>query len=284
MTKPKRKVDINTEAKEPMNKVAKTEEYNPQMKQNISLHNMKKPDLLQHCKSLEEIILKLTNENNILIKEKVDNVDAINRLQESVKVLELRNKRLQEEENFKYTCGECDYMSDCVHCFSDHDHDQEDADDQEIQDSNFSCYYCDEIFPTKPLVMRHTKIAHIDKANHCLNFLQGTCSYDNRCWFLHDETLKESDPTITCNYCTENFRTKTQLMHHKKHHHIDKVSKCNNEKTNCKYGYEKCWFLHTEDIKLAYESAKNVNKNVNGTNIKNDTGHKDMNKDDQNFE
>ena len=63
-------------------------------------------------------------------------------------------------------------------------------------------------------------------------------------------------------------------MHHKKHHHIDKVSKCNNEKTNCKYGYEKCWFLHTEDIKLAYESAKNVNKNVNGTNTNNDTNIK----------
>ena len=62
--------------------------------------------------------------------------------------------------------------------------------------------------------MKHTKLSHVDKANHCLNFLEGTCSYGDRCWFLHDNTLKESDPTFKCNYCESVFKTKTQVMQH----------------------------------------------------------------------
>ena len=233
---------------------------------------MKKPDLLKYCKQLENINEKLQNENSKLVKMIEDNKDTIKNLGKSVKVLELKNQVLnQQEEKFRYTCAECDYESDCVHCFSDHYHDQEYAKEEDAQDSNFNCYYCDEVFPTKAAVMIHTKHSHTDKAKHCLNFLSGTCSYNDMCWFLHDEKLRESDPTFKCNYCEENFRTKMQLMNHKKQSHTDKVSKCSNENKNCKYGSEKCWFLHTEYIEQAYKIAKNVTMNGNGTGNKNDT-------------
>ena len=92
---------------------------------------MKKPDLLKYCKELLSINAKLQNENDKLMKEKDDDIVAIRNLQESVKVLELRNQLLnQQEEKFRYTCGECDYESDCVHCFFDHNHDQEEENGQ----------------------------------------------------------------------------------------------------------------------------------------------------------
>ena len=259
MAKTKRSIDSNMEAKEPLNKVAKTEK-NILNTGNISPQNMKKPDLLKYCLELEEIINKLQTENRTLVKEKEEGIDAMKGLEESVKILNMKNKALQQEEKFTYDCTDCDYESDCVHCFSDHDHDQHDEDEEETDVPNFHCYYCDETFSSKMNVMNHTKLYHVAQAKHCINFLEGTCRYDDRCWFLHDEKVKQSNPKFNCNYCDSSFRLKSQLMLHKKIIHIDKVSKCSNEDKCCKFGSDKCWFIHKENIEQAYESAKIVNQ------------------------
>ena len=48
-------------------------------------------------------------------------------------------------------------------------------------------------------------------------------------------------------------------MKHKKLIHIDSVSICSKE--DCKYGSEKSWFVYSENMKQAFEIAKNVTKN-----------------------
>ena len=240
MVKTKRNNDSLIGAKEPLSKFPKTE---------ICPENMKKPDLLKYCKQLENINEKLQNENSKIAKMIEDNKDTIKNLEESVKVLELKNRVLsQQEEKFRYTCAECDYESECVHCFSDHDHDQHDEDEEETDIPNFHCYYCDETFSSKMNVMNHTKLYHVAQSKHCINSLEGTCRYDDRCWFLHDEKVKQSNPKFNCNYCDSSFRLKSQLMLHKKIIHIDKVSKCSNEDKCCKFGSDKCWFIHKENI------------------------------------
>ena len=257
MVKTKRKVESHSDTKEPFSKVTKTDKTILK-KENIPLQKMAKPDLLKYCLELEEMNKKLQNENIVVMKEKEDSIHVIKVLEESVKVLEMKNKILQQqEEKFTYTCSDCEYKSDCVHCFSDHEHDSQDVNDQEKHDLNFQCYYCDETFSSLMSVMNHTKILHVEKTKHCTNFLDGACRFNERCWYLHDEKFKQSNPTYTCNHCDSNFRTKTQLMHHKKLFHIEKVLKCSNEK--CKYGSEKCWFLHAENIEQAYKNAKNAN-------------------------
>ena len=50
MTKPKRKLDFHLEAKEPENKILKTED-DTLNKKKVSLQNMKKADLLNYCKN-----------------------------------------------------------------------------------------------------------------------------------------------------------------------------------------------------------------------------------------
>ena len=81
-------------------------------------------------------------------------------------------------------------------------------------------------------------------------------SYGENCWYIHDQSLKESDATIKCNFCEDKFKTKYHLMHHKKIKHVDKVKMCMNEKKECIFGSDKCWFLHSENIEDEYNIAK----------------------------
>ena len=262
MGKTKRQVDSHQEQEdtEPLHKVAKEEKANSLDHSKASLQNMKKPDLLKYCKELEVKFEKLQEYNKTLTREKEDDKNNIIQLKESLNVLELKIKVLQQqEENFKYHCGDCDFETDCVHCFGDHDHEDDDANEQVLQIMSFKCYFCEETFSTKACVMRHTKLIHCDKVSHCLNFLDGTCSFGERCWFLHDERFKDSEPTFKCNFCDSRFLTKLKLMNHKKLIHIDSVSKCS--KDNCIYGAEKCWFVHAENIEQAFEIAKTVTTN-----------------------
>ena len=91
MVKTKRNNDSHIEAKEPLSKFPMVD---------ICPENMKKPDLF-YCKQLENINEKLQNENSKLVKMIEDNKDTIKNLEKSVKVLELKNQVLnQQEEKF----------------------------------------------------------------------------------------------------------------------------------------------------------------------------------------
>ena len=252
MVKQKRKMETHQATAEPLDKAAKVEEVNA-LDNQIVLEKLKKPDLIKYCKELE-----------VKCKD----------LQESLNILELKNKALQQqEEKFKYCCSDCDFESDCVHCFADHDHETEVENELLLEETIFNCYYCDETFKSKAFVMKHTKESHVDRVMHCLNFLDGNCSFNDRCWFIHDEKMKDSEPTFTCNFCDLKFKTKSKLMNHKKCVHANSVLKCLNDQ-NCKYGYEKCWFLHTENITETFKIVKNVNSNILKVNQKKDTDKK----------
>ena len=76
MTKPKRKVDCNLEAKEPVSKVAKTDATIYQNHTKTSMQNMKKAELLQYCKELEDINNKL--------QDKIDKIKELSQLYNTV--------------------------------------------------------------------------------------------------------------------------------------------------------------------------------------------------------
>ena len=105
-------------------------------------------------------------------------------------------------------------------------------------------------------VMAHNKLNHTSNVQYCKHFLEGVCHYGENCWFVHSDILKNSKPGIKCKFCEEKFRTKNSLKEHMKEIHIISISKCKNE-NECKYGPRKCRFTHKENIKIAYENAKN---------------------------
>ena len=221
----------------------------------IKLNAMKKSDLVKYCE-------KMLQNNNDLFEENSKYRDAEKQYKVTIDNLEKVVAELREKcaNTPVYLCSDCDYLAECIHDFNDHTHSVDDDMDEEI--SYFNCNFCDEVFETLSEVMEHKKLIHTSNVQHCNQFLEGNCLYGNSCWFLHSETLKQSEPNIICKFCEKKFRTKASLREHMKVNHIQMVQKCKNENT-CKFGPEKCWFIHPQDIENAYQTAKSVNKSDN---------------------
>ena len=90
------------------------------------------------------------------------------------------------------------------------------------------------------------------------------CLYGDKCWFLHSETFLESEPSFKCKFCEEKCLTEIALRQHMKKLYMQSISKFKNE-VECKFGRKKCWFLHQEDIEIAYYNAKSGNQRRNQT-------------------
>ena len=150
-----------------------------------------------------------------------------------------------------YLCGDCDYVAECMHDFNDHTH----TPHQEENSSLFTCKFCDERFETLSEVMTHNRLMHTSNVQHCKQFLENSCFYGDNCWFIHSETFRNSDPTFDCNHCELKFRSQNVLREHTKLLHTQFVFNCKNEDI-CKSGPKKCWFVHKEDIDIAYKNAK----------------------------
>ena len=205
----------------------------------VNLKDMKKIDLIKHCEAIQTLNEQLVEENNRLKVEIEENKSAIENLHRKITKLESNQKD-------EYGCPDCDFIANCIHDHEDHSH----------SPLEFECYYCNGRFETRHMVMVHTKVRHKESVPHCANYIENSCSFGENCWFIHEESQKEASATIKCNFCEKMFKTKHQLMRHKKITHVEKVKMCQNEKQKCIYGYEKCWFLHRENIEDAYTNEK----------------------------
>ena len=66
--------------------------------------------------------------------------------------------------------------------------------------------------------------------------------------------------SFECNFCKEKFWTQNAFREHMKIFHFENVSNCKNE-NECKFGPRKCWFIHQENIDIAYQNAKSEGRN-----------------------
>ena len=241
-----------------------------------NLKALKKEDIIAHytalqtkCNSLEIKILELEKKNKTLEEENRTDKEAIDLLEETVKILEIKanlsridKKTIEVQTDFPklnrsttqtYLCGDCDFAAECIHDFDEHTHSPDDF--ANLEPSLFTCRFCDESFETLSEVMKHNKTIHTSRVQHCKQFLENACFYGDNCWYIHSESFRKSEPSFKCNFCQEKFRTENILREHMKLQHIQFVSKCKNE-IDCRFGPKKCWFIHKEDIEIAYENAK----------------------------
>ena len=114
--------------------------------------------------------------------------------------------------------------------------------------------------------MKHKKSIHTSNVQHCRHYLENDCSFGQNCWFLHCESFKNSDPSFKCNLCKKKFLTQSAFREHMKLFHFENVSNCKNE-YECKFGPRKCWFLHHENINVAYQNAKSEGQNNDNNTI-----------------
>ena len=259
-----------------VNQRAKRKNEFSDKKNEPNLKALKKEDIiaqftaLQAKNSILELkVLDLEKKNVSLEEEKRAHKEAIDLLEETVKVLEEKTNKnkidqktteiqtdisnLEGTSTQEYLCGDCDYAADCIHDFNDHTHSPEGL--ENLCTSLFTCKFCDESFETLQEVMTHNKTDHTSSVQHCEKFLKNICFYGDRCWFIHNESFRKSEPIFKCNFCQKKFKTEKTLKEHMKSHHIQFVANCKNE-VECRFGPKKCWFIHKEDIEIAYQNAK----------------------------
>ena len=234
-----------------------------------NMKSLKKEDIIARFSALQANYKILEKKNINLEEENNVHKEAINLLEETVKVLEkkvnqnkVEKKTTEIQTDFTnldgastqiYFCGECDYLADCIHDFNDHTHSSDGLGNHTM--SLFTCNFCEESFDTLQEVMKHKKINHTNSVQHCKQFIENMCFYGDDCWFQHSESFRKSEPSFKCNFCDKKFRTHSTLRDHMKILHPQFVSNCNNS-SECKFGAKKCWFLHQEDIEIAYQNAK----------------------------
>ena len=143
-----------------------------------------------------------------------------------------------------------------IHDFNDHTHNLDSGEDTEDPENSLvSCHFCEEKFETLSEVMIHNRLYHTRNVQHCKQYLENSCFYGDNCWFIHCEKFRDSEPTFKCNFCELKFRSQNVLREHTKLFHTQFVFNCKNE-DDCKFRPKKCWFIHKEDIEIAYQSAK----------------------------
>ena len=221
----------------------------------VELKTMKKYDLISYCENLLAQNQNLIADNKKLNEIKEKQTAEIDALQKSVK--DLKDKCANTP---VYLCGDCDYLADCIHDFNDHTHSPDDFNESDLQ--CFQCNFCEDTFESISEVMIHNKQVHTSNVQHCDKFLEDECYYGENCWFLHSENYRKSASDLNCRKCNSKFKSKSRLMEHMKTNHMEFVKHCKHQKSKCKYGPEKCWFIHDHDIEKAYNQARNINNKL----------------------
>ena len=90
---------------------------------------------------------------------------------------------------------------------------------EEDSDDAIPCNICEQKFVIKWNLMNHRKKIHFQTVELCRYFLEDKCDFpDDICWFRHD--LKEKEKVLAqdfkCGLCKKIFRTKSNLMYHRK--------------------------------------------------------------------
>ena len=122
-------------------------------------------------------------------------------------------------------------------------------------------------FSSKWNCNNHKRAKHEPKTD-CIHYRQGSCKFpDNHCWNRHTQDAAAQHPvkgqtTMECYVCKNKFKSKNEMMHHRKNAHPGKVRQCNNP-DNC--DFTKCWYMHApkhSETSIFIESEPNTAKDT----------------------
>ena len=208
----------------PGNTRTKRKNNSHDLKTEPALKAFKKSDIINQYEALQKKYDALEKQNEILLKEKIDHVESIHLLEETVKILEFKSSKIeikdknvseksaetQTEDVDMMRCDECDYPAQDICDLGAHIYEVHGSEGYE---EAIACNYCQEKFKTKDSLMVHRKKAHINKVSICSNFVNGTCYFTkDECWYIHTKPIV----MLRCTFCEEEFATKSELMRHRK--------------------------------------------------------------------
>ena len=112
---------------------------------------------------------------------------------------------------------------------------------------------CGKSFETYNELMDHRRDEHNSGNVICRYFKEGSCQFmdDDKggCWYLHKKSKAnfhgEESEIFDCTSCENTFKTKPEIMMHRKKHHKDEVPECNSISKGKKcFKTPNCWFRH----------------------------------------
>ena len=124
------------------------------------------------------------------------------------------------------------------------DHLQHKKPEEQIN-GTIKCKECVEQFSSRWNLMNHQKENHPSQSICKYNF-QNKCKFTAEvCWFKHDGIAQVGSELISCYKCVNTFKSKREMMNHRKIAYSTVIRIKNNQ---CKFGDEKCWFLHDNTV------------------------------------
>ena len=135
----------------------------------------------------------------------------------------------------EYNCMKCSYQGNTAYTLTKH-----------INITHkIYCHTCDKACDSKWDLMVHRKKEHYDVIRICRYFLKGNCSFgDEKCVYRHDENAKFN---MKCKLCENVYKTKDELMMHRKEHHPETVSTCRDQQTGyCHRKENECYYSHKD--------------------------------------
>ena len=112
--------------------------------------------------------------------------------------------------------------------------------------------------------MKHRKDQHINNVAPFKNNVIGRCVYTaEMCWWNHNTNQDNLNANIKCFICNESFKSKSDMMAHRKRSHASYIRKCMKfAQNNCSFQSNSCWYLHDEDMET---ETTNEDENTNTT-------------------
>ena len=167
-----------------------------------------------------------------------------------------------------FNCQECDFQAGPSQIIlSKHMNLRHRKESEQINDT-FKCEDCNMQFSSKWTFNNHKRDKH-ERKPICKFYNQGDCRFPEKdCWNRHTKSNIEKTQTneakaIECYVCKNTFKTKHEMMLHRKNNHQDRVRPCKDE-LNC--GFTKCWYIHSTNDNTNLDKT-NIEKNVEGEHL-----------------
>ena len=151
----------------------------------------------------------------------------------------MSNNHIEEE----YNCHECPYQATARRELNKHINLKHRLKNEMTEDV-IHCKYCDEQFAEKWSLMNHRKQKHPNTVAACQQNMENRCKFSSeKCWWNHE--FRNISSEMSCFNCSQTFKTRGELMLHRKKEHVEKVKICwNFVSSKCQFAEDLCWFRH----------------------------------------
>jgi hypothetical protein len=149
----------------------------------------------------------------------------------------------------QFNCCHCDFQANSKEQLRKHSNLKHSLQNQTV-DGDIICNICGDRFREKWNLMRHRKNQHISFVAPCRNEMDGKCSYTaEMCWWNHNPVQNFPNQNAKCYLCSEAFKSKADMMIHRREHHAGSVKKCFKfAQNNCNFKNNSCWYIHEEEM------------------------------------